>query len=119
MGTISLTDQYGVNHLIEAAEGWRVMEIIRDSGFVIGSECGGAGACATCHVHVAPEWVHRLHGPRNDEEDQLDSVADYRPTSRLSCQIIWTEALDGLRLSLPGSGPAPGAGNTEPAVATA
>ncbi|VAW12839.1 Ferredoxin, 2Fe-2S [hydrothermal vent metagenome] len=108
MGVIRLTDQNGATHRLPAAEGWRVMEIIRDAGLPIGAECGGACACATCHVHVAPEWAGRLHGARDDEEDRLDTVEDYGPTSRLSCQIIWTEALDGLELSLPGAGARPG-----------
>jgi len=103
MGIISLTDQSGATHRLQAAEGWRVMEIIRDSGFAIAAECGGAGACATCHVHVAGEWAMRLHEPGEDEEDRLDTVAEYTANSRLSCQIIWTEALDGLQVSLPGA----------------
>jgi len=107
MGVISLTDQSGATHHLQAAEGWRVMEIIRDSGFVIDAECGGAGACATCHIHIAPEWTPRLHGPLDDEEDRLDTVADYTAGSRLSCQIIWTQALDGLRVRLPGAIAAP------------
>ncbi|MCL4143139.1 UNVERIFIED_CONTAM: hypothetical protein GTU68_001741 [Idotea baltica] len=77
------------------------MEIIRDYGFAIKAECGGACACATCHVHVSPDWTDRLHPARDDEEDMLDTVADLRPTSRLSCQLIWDESLDGLALSLP------------------
>ena len=103
MGVIRLTDQAGITHTLEALEGWRVMEIIRDYGFPIRAECGGACACATCHIHVAPHWLEHLHAPRDDEEDQLDTVADLQTCSRLSCQIIWTEALDGLELSLPRS----------------
>jgi len=107
MGVIRLTDAGGVTHELEALEGWRVMEIVRDYGFPIAADCGGACACATCHVHVSPDWVNRLHPPRDDEEEMLDGVADLRPTSRLSCQLIWTEALDGLELGLPGAPNAP------------
>lgn len=106
MGTIQLTDEFGVTHALEALEGWRVMEIIRDYGFAIKAECGGACACATCHVHVSPEWEDRLYPARDDEEDMLDTVADLRPTSRLSCQLIWNESLDGLAVSLPAVAPA-------------
>ncbi len=114
MGIISLVDQSGTTHRLQAAEGWRVMEIIRDSGFAIAAECGGAGACATCHVYVAPQWATRLHGPLDDEEERLDTVTDYTANSRLSCQIIWTEDLDGLQLSLPISGVAPLAETVSP-----
>ena len=113
MGVIRLTDHSGATHRLDAAEGWRVMEIIRDAGFPIEAECGGSCACATCHIHVAPEWLDRLHGARDDEEERLDTVADPGPTSRLSCQIIWTAALDGLEVSLPGAGAGPVAGRIE------
>jgi 2Fe-2S ferredoxin len=54
---IFLTDLEGTTHAIDAIEGWRVMEIIRDHGFPMKAECGGACACATCHVYVDEEWI--------------------------------------------------------------
>ena len=103
MGFIKVNDQDGKTHVLEAVEGWRVMELIRDHGLPVDALCGGACACATCHVHVAPDWAGRLHRPRDDEEAMLDSLPTVARTSRLSCQIIWDDHLDGLELTLPGA----------------
>ncbi len=100
MGVINVTDQQGKLHVLEAVEGWRVMEIIREHGLPIKAECGGACACATCQVEVTPEWATRLHEMRDDEEDMLDSLPIVTDYSRLSCQIIYEEELDGLELRL-------------------
>lgn len=100
MSYITVIDQHDVAHRLDAVEGWRIMEIIREHGLDGGGLCGGACACATCHVEVAPEWVERLYPATNDEEAMLDQVPDIRPTSRLSCQIIYSEALEGLALKL-------------------
>jgi ferredoxin, 2Fe-2S len=97
---IHVTDQAGVRHTLEALEGWRVMEVIRDWGLNIKAECGGACACATCHVYVSPEWENRLHPAREEEQDMLDSAFDVRDNSRLSCQLLMSEALDGLEITL-------------------
>ncbi|MHB2168898.1 2Fe-2S iron-sulfur cluster-binding protein [Alsobacter sp. R-9] len=106
---IVVVDHQGVEHNLEALEGWRVMEVIRDWGVGIKAECGGACACATCHVYVDPEWVGRLIPPTDEEIDRLDEAMMVdATTSRLSCQILMTEALDGLRVRLaPGSEPEP------------
>ena len=97
---IFLTDLKGTEHTLEAIEGWRVMEIIRDYGFPIKAECGGACACATCHVYVDAEWLDKITPMRMDEEDMLDSAFHVEENSRLSCQIILDESLDGLKLRL-------------------
>lgn len=97
---IFVTDQSGVEHELEGVEGWRVMEIIRDYGLPIKAECGGACACATCHVYVAPEWVGKLIPKRAEEEEMLDEAFDVQENSRLSCQLIMDESLDGLRVTL-------------------
>ncbi len=97
---IHVTDGNGREHALDALEGWRVMEIIRDAGLPIRADCGGACACATCHVYVAPEWAGRLMPKSPDEEDMLDSALTVGDYSRLSCQIIFTPELDGLRLRL-------------------
>lgn len=103
---IFVTDQDGKEHELEGIEGWRVMEIIRDYGLPIKAECGGACACATCHVYVADEWLDKLYPMRQDEEEMLDVAPDVTDHSRLSCQILMSEALDGLRVTLaPGSEP--------------
>ena len=102
MGFIHVTDKDGRVHDLEAVEGWRVMEIIREHGLPIEAVCGGACECATCHVHVAPEWQEKLYPAREDEEDMLDELPEISRTSRLSCQIIWSQELDGLQLTLAG-----------------
>ena len=105
MGIIRVSDLDGNNHELEAVEGWRVMEVIRDHGLPIEALCGGACACATCHVRVDPAWANRLAPVRDEEEDMLDRVPGAAPTSRLSCQIIWDAHLDGLQLTLVGDAP--------------
>ncbi len=97
-------DQDGKRHDLPALEGWRVMEIIRDYGLSIKAECGGACACATCHVYVDEAWCDRLEPPREEEEDRLDEAFEIKDTSRLSCQILMTEELDGLVVRLAPSG---------------
>jgi ferredoxin, 2Fe-2S len=97
---IIVTDQDGHQHELEALEGWRVMEVIRDWDLNIKAECGGACACATCHVLVDEAWAERLEGPTAEEEDMLDTVPDVQLNSRLSCQILMSDDLDGLRLTL-------------------
>lgn len=97
---IHVTDRQGKRHTLEALEGFRVMEIIRDWDMDIKAECGGACACGTCHVYVSPEWAAKLAAPLDEEIDQLDMAFEVEETSRLSCQIIMTEALDGLEVTL-------------------
>ena len=91
----------GTTHRLEALEGWRVMEVIRDWGLPIKAECGGACACATCHVYVDEAWRDKVGGPSPMEEDMLDFGFDVRPNSRLSCQIKVSDELDGLVVSTP------------------
>lgn len=108
---INVTDREGVNHNLDAVEGWRVMEIIRDHAVSIPAlgikaECGGAAACATCHVYVSEDWIDDLPEPTDEEIERLDEAFEVTEESRLSCQIIMTEELDGLSVTLaPGSEP--------------
>ena len=97
---IFVTDLDDVTHTLDAIAGWRVMEIIRDHGLPIKAECGGACACATCHVYVDPDWLGRLSARTSDETYMLDDVYDLRQNSRLSCQLIMSEELNGLRVTL-------------------
>jgi ferredoxin len=100
MAFLHVIDRDGLQHTLEAVEGWRVMELLRDHGVGVEGICGGACDCATCHVIVAPEWADKLHPARDDELFKLDELPEISPTSRLSCQIIWNDALDGLTLTL-------------------
>lgn len=97
---IFVTDQAGKEHALDAIEGWRVMEIIRDHGLSIKAECGGCCACATCHVYVDAAWADKLAEMRDEEEEMLDEAFDVQDNSRLSCQIIMSEELDGLKVRL-------------------
>lgn len=98
--TLHVTDYEGTRHTLEGIAGWRAMEVIRDSGLPIKAECGGACACATCHVYVAPEWVERLVPPTGDEVMMMDDAMEVADNSRLSCQIILSPELEGLELIL-------------------
>jgi ferredoxin, 2Fe-2S len=97
---IYVTDLKGKEHALDAPPGWRVMEIIREHGLPIKAECGGACACATCHVYVDESWVAKLAPRHAEEEAMLDEAFDLRENSRLSCQIIMSEELNGLKLTL-------------------
>ncbi len=101
---IHVTDREGKEHTLAALDGWRVMEVIRDWGLPIKAECGGSCACGTCHVYVDPEWVDKLPPATDEEMDQLDLIFDVQENSRLACQILTAEGLDGLKVTLaPGS----------------
>ena len=97
---VRVVDRDGKERELEALEGWRLMEIIRDWGLPIDAECGGACACATCHVYVDEEWLDRLHPPLAEEIERLDDAFDVRPNSRLACQILFSPELDGIRVAL-------------------
>ncbi len=98
---IYVTDLEGKEHALEAPEGWRVMEVIRDYGLPIKAECGGACACATCHVYVDAGWMDKIPPIYDEEEYMLGEAVDVvKENSRLSCQIILEEALDGLKVTL-------------------
>jgi ferredoxin, 2Fe-2S len=100
MGVINVTDRHGKRHTLEALEGWRVMEILRDWGLPVEGICGGACECGTCHVFIDEAWMGKLHPAREEELEQLDSLPVIEANSRLSCQILWTPDLDGLELKL-------------------
>lgn len=85
---------------VEARPGASVMGAVRAAGIPIRAECGGAMACATCHVRIDAAWVERVGTARGEESDLLD-MSDYRADdSRLSCQIRMHPALDGLCVTL-------------------
>ena len=102
MAKITYIEHDGTEHVVEVKPGLSVMEgAIRNNIPGIDADCGGACACATCHVYVEPEWVEKT-GARNPmEEDMLDFAFDVRDNSRLSCQIKVSDALDGLRVQMP------------------
>ncbi len=82
------------------------MEIIRDWDVPIKAECGGACVCATCHVYVDAEWLDRLPDQTGEEVDHLEILKDRRANSRLACQVLMSEDLNGLMVTLaPGTRP--------------
>ena len=97
---VHVTDREGNKHEIEGIEGWRVMEVIRDNDLPIKAECGGACSCATCHVYVAQDWLAKCPPMQDEEEEMLDEAFDVEDNSRLSCQILLTEDLDGIEVTL-------------------
>lgn len=101
MPTLIVTTREGEERAIDGEAGLSVMEVIRDAGIdELLALCGGCCSCATCHVHVDPAFAALLPKMGPDEDDLLDSTADRDATSRLSCQVPFTDALDGLRVRI-------------------
>jgi 2Fe-2S ferredoxin len=101
MPNIIVTSRSGKKITLEARAGMSVMEIIRDGSvdepFAL---CGGARSCATCHVYLDPAFVDRMPAMSEDESDLLDSSDGRQVNSRLSCQIVFDSALDGLGVEI-------------------
>jgi len=91
----------GTRRVVDAPIGLSVLEIAHKHGIDIEGACEGSLACSTCHVIVEPEWFEKLAAASEDEEDMLDLAFGLQKTSRLGCQIVMSEALDGLVVKLP------------------
>ena len=100
MASIVVTDREGAEHVIEGTPGWSVMEIIRENDLPVEAACGGCCACATCHVYVDAAWLEKLEAASDEEDRMLDEAYQVQENSRLSCQIPFAEALDGLKVTL-------------------
>ena len=101
MPKLIVVTREGEERRLDGEAGLSVMEVIRDGGIdEILALCGGNCSCATCHVHVDPAFADRLPPMSEDENDLLDSTSDRDTTSRLSCQIPFSPALDGLRVTI-------------------
>ncbi len=101
MPNLLVTPPAGTQTVVAAQEGLSVMEILRDAGFeALPAFCGGGLSCATCHVYVDPAFAALLPPMSDDEDALLDSAEQRRPTSRLSCQIAFGPALDGLAVEI-------------------
>ncbi|RDE05836.1 2Fe-2S iron-sulfur cluster-binding protein [Sphingomonas aracearum] len=101
MPQLIVTTREGEERAIEGEAGLSVMEVIRDAGIdEILALCGGCCSCATCHVHVDPEFAAKLPKMSEDENDLLDSSLTRDDTSRLSCQLPFGPELDGLRVRI-------------------
>jgi len=104
MAKITYIQHDGGEQTVEVKNGLSVMEgAIRNNVPGIDADCGGACACATCHVYVDPDWMQETGKPSAMEESMLDFAESVEPNSRLSCQIRVSDALDGLVVRLPES----------------
>ena len=103
MPQIKFIEHDGTTHVVNAEVGSTVMEAaIRNGVTGIVAECGGGCSCSTCHVYVDEAWYGKLPPPSHEEEDMLDFAFESKPSSsRLSCQIKMTDALDGLVVRTP------------------
>ena len=100
MALMRVVDRDGQEHEIEARTGLKVMENLRELDYGIAAICGGMCSCATCHVYVDPAWVDRVPAAMSDERELLSELAHAEDNSRLSCQIEFTPALAGLRVTI-------------------
>ena len=102
MPKITFIDTSGTERSVEAPTGWTVMEAaVKNNVPGIEAECGGACACATCHVYVDEAWMEKTGSAEPMEADMLDFASDLQPNSRLSCQIKVKPELDGLVVRTP------------------
>jgi 2Fe-2S ferredoxin len=103
MPQVTYIEHGGAQHTVDVPVGENVMRGALYNGVEgIAGECGGGLACATCHCYVQEEWIGKLDAPTDTELQMLESaVCEIRPNSRLSCQIVVTEQLDGLVVDLP------------------
>ena len=101
MPKIVFIEKDGVRKEVDAPHGMSVMEVAHMYDIDLEGACGGSLACSTCHVIVEPSWYEKLDVPTEDEEDMLDLAFGLTHTSRLGCQIIMNEELDGLEVRLP------------------
>ncbi|ESQ74876.1 2Fe-2S iron-sulfur cluster-binding protein [Asticcacaulis sp. AC402] len=102
MAKITYIEHSGKEHVIDVKSGQSVMEgAVKNNIPGIDADCGGACACATCHVYVDTNWTDRSGTASVMEESMLDFANDLQPNSRLSCQIIVSDALDGLIVRMP------------------
>ena len=101
MPKLTVVTRDGTETTVDGQSGLSVMEVIRDHGFdELLALCGGCCSCATCHVHVDEQWLGQLPAMGEDEDDLLDSSDNRVAASRLSCQLPFSDALDGLRVAI-------------------
>ena len=101
MPKVTFIERNGTRREVDARLGDSVLDVARRHGIDIEGACEGSLACSTCHVIVESDWYELLNEPSEDEEDMLDLAFNLTKTSRLGCQIVITEELDGLTVRLP------------------
>jgi 2Fe-2S ferredoxin len=101
MANIVVVDRDDKEHVVEGRVGLKVMETLRELDFGVAAICGGLCSCATCHMFVDAAWMDKLPAKQSDEQDLLSELQNYdAPRSRLSCQVDFTAALDGLKIKI-------------------
>lgn len=100
MSKIIVTDRDGEKHELAARSGESLMEILRDAGLPIEAICGGQSICSTCHVYVDERWVDKLPERQTVEQVMVEDTGYYQENSRLSCQVEFSDELDGIALTL-------------------
>lgn len=100
MPVLKVVDRDGVEHDVEAKSGIKIMETLRELDYGVAAICGGMCSCATCHVYVDAAWAGKIPAPMSDERELLSELSHYQDNSRLSCQIEFTPALDGLKVAI-------------------
>lgn len=100
MGTVYAVDREGAEHTLQASADHTLMEVLRDAGLPVEAICGGQCICSTCHIYVDSGWLDKLQPREIDEQVMVEDTGHYENNSRLACQIPYTEALDGIRLTL-------------------
>ena len=102
MAKITYIEHNGTSHTVEVKKGLSVMEgAVQNNIPGIDADCGGSMACATCHVYVKEEWFNKLPKKEDGEEDMIDMAFEPNKFSRLSCQLIVSDEIDGLIVNLP------------------
>ncbi|HXQ64602.1 MAG TPA: 2Fe-2S iron-sulfur cluster-binding protein [Steroidobacteraceae bacterium] len=100
MAELLIVDRDGKEHRVEGRVGVSVMETLRELDYGVAAICGGMCSCATCHVWVDEAWNPKLPARQGDEQELLQELQSFKPTSRLSCQVPFTEALSGLKVAI-------------------
>jgi len=100
MATILVTDLNGQEHEVDAVDGLPLMETLRDLSYGVAAICGGQCCCGTCHVYIDKEWLGKLPLPAGDEAELVGDLEFRQDGSRLSCQLIVSDALEGLPLKI-------------------
>src|SRR5246127_4170115 len=100
MTLLRVVDRDGIEHEVEAKTGLKGMENLRELDYGVGAIWGGMSPCPPCHVYVDPEWRSKPPAMMSDERELLGELAHYRENSRLSCQLDFTPALAGLRVTV-------------------
>ncbi|HEX4375861.1 MAG TPA: 2Fe-2S iron-sulfur cluster-binding protein [Steroidobacteraceae bacterium] len=100
MPKVRVIDRDGKERELDAPNGASLMEPLRDMDDGVAAICGGMCSCATCHVYVDEEWVAKIPPPMSDETDMLGDLTTRKTNSRLSCQVMLSDSLSGIKVSV-------------------